>query len=179
MKEKQANSKKKFNIVDFAIIAIIIVLIAAVLWQLTTASDEAEASAAAQDEILVYENAPHMRCTVECYEVPIAAAEVMVRNEDPQINNNYMDLAGYIVDVSTRPTTYEVTDADGNTSTITDPNTCTVIFVIEGYFDEAVSTKAMAYSLGPQELRVGKGYTVKTKSIEFLGTVVAMEVVNE
>lgn len=179
MNEKQTAGKKKFNIVDFAILAIIIILIAAVLWQLTTATDEAEATAAAQEEVQIYEDAPHMRCTVECTKVPVAAAEVMVRNEDPQLNNNYTDLAAYIVDVTTRPTSHQEIDADGNVIEVVDPSTCTVVFVIEAFYNEAEATEKMAFSIGPQELRIGKSYNVKTKSIEQNGTVVAMEVVYE
>ena len=148
---------------------------------MTTATEDAEAEAAAQEEILVYEDAPHMRFTVECPDVPVSAAQDMARlcEADPQINNSYMDLAGYVMEVATEPTTYTVTAADGSEATVTDPSTCTVIFVVEGYFDEAAATKNMAYALGQQELRIGKGYVVKTKSIEVAGTVIAMEVVNE
>ena len=179
MKDNRSAPKKKFNIVDFAIIAIVIILIGTVVWKITTAKEEAEATAAIQEEVLVYEDAPHMRCTIECTNVPVAAAEVMVRNEDPQLNNNYTDLAGYIVDVTTRPTSYQQIDPDGNETTVIDPNSCTVIFVVEGYFDEAAAVEKGAYALGSQELRIGKGYVIKTKSIEITGTVVGMEVVNE
>ena len=179
MNNKHEGAKKKFNLVDFAIIAILVILIAAFVIKLTAASDAAEEEAAIDEEIVLYEDSPHMRCTVECHNVPVAAAEVMLRNEDPQINNSYKDLAAYIVDVTSHPTVYEVTDAEGNISTVEDPETCTVTFVIEGYYNEAEATAALASTIGTQELRIGKGYTLKTKSIEVIGTVIAMEVVNE
>lgn len=177
MKDKTEKTPKKFNIVDFAIIAIVILLVAAVCWNLFSASKSATEEAEVQEEVLKFESSDHMRFTVECYKVPIAAAEVMVNSEDTQLNNNYQDLAAFITDVQTRPTTYTVTNADGSESVITDPETCTVIFVVEGYYDEETAVNDMAYKLGTQELRVGKGYVVKTKSIEFTGYVTAMEVI--
>lgn len=179
MKEKKDKSQKKFNIVDFAIIAIVVLLIAGVIWKLSSATKSAHEEAAVQEEITLYETSAHMRFTVECVGILNDAANVMINSADTQLNNNYQDLAAYIVDRSIRPNTYKVTAADGTIMTVEDPETCIVTFVIEGYFDEEESTENMAYKIGTQEVRIGKGYVVKTKSIETSGYVTAMEVVNE
>lgn len=179
MREKKDKSTKRFNIIDVAIIIVVLLLIAGVVWQLFSAKSDAEEAAQLDEEIINYASSPHMRCTVVCPNVPKEAAEIMVQSEDTQINNNYQDLAAYIVESEIRPNTDTVVMADGTTATLEDNDTCTVVFVIEGYFDRAASEEAMAYKLGTQELRIGKSYIVKTKSIETSGYVTAMEVVNE
>ena len=72
-----------------------------------------------------------------------------------------------------------ITGDDGMHFNFTNPDTCVVTFVAEGYFDRDTATKDKAYQLGSQQLRIGKNYIMKTKSFEVNGYVTAMEVVNE
>ncbi len=181
MKQTQSNERapKRFNIVDVIILVLVVALVAGAVWKLTSASTSANENAAAQDAIQHFDESPHMRFTVVCTGVLKDAAEKIAASDDLQLFNGDQDLAAYITSCTVRDSQYDITGDDGMHFNFTNPDTCVVTFVAEGYFDRDTATKDKAYQLGSQQLRIGKNYIMKTKSFEVNGYITAMEVVNE
>lgn len=146
------------------------------VWKLTSASTSANEEAAAQDAIQHFDESPHMRFTVVCTGVLKDAAEKIAASDDLQLFNGDQDLAAYITSCTVRDSQYDITGDDGMHFNFTNPDTCVVTFVAEGYFDRDTATKDKAYQLGSQQLRIGKNYIMKTKSFEVNGYITAMEV---
>lgn len=169
---------KRFNIVDALVLLLVVLLIAGVAWKLTGATRSANEAASVNEIVKNFDELPHVRFTVNCYSVPVETAEVLLRCEDTQLYNGDLELAGFVTDCTTKPTVHIYTDADGNACTVENPDTCIVTFTAEGYFDREAAEEDGNYMLGTQELRIGKGYIIKTRSFELSGSITGMEIVN-
>ena len=126
-----------------------------------TAKQEKTAEDLASD----YENNPHLVFDVICPDVPKMVAESFMEQMDrPKSERQLMSmgapLEGYVTGCSFTPDDPE----DEN-------STCTVLFTIECVPVE----KEGIYSIGTQEVRLGKAHIVKTYYIETSGWVYSMD----
>ncbi len=156
----------KFNLVDAIVVLLVVVVVVAIGWKAVSASFTAAQEREAEELAENYENAPHLVYDVVCYsatkEVAQACAGQMeLPLEDRQLMSNGKAIEGYVVDCS-----YEPHEDDG---------LYTLYFTLEALLEE----KDGIYSVGSQEVRIGKGHIVKTYQIETSGSVYAMEVTGE
>ena len=165
MKIVDENGKlfKKFNLVDAIVVLLVVAVVVAIGWKAVSASfaaaEEREAAALAE----AYETSPHLVFDVVSINQPEEVAEGFVAQmdrpmADRQIMNGGELVEGYITDCH-----YERNE---------DNSLCTVYFTCEALLKE----KEGIYSVGTQEVRIGKGYIVKTYEIETSGYVYSMEV---
>ena len=163
MKLIDSNGKlfKKFNIIDVIVILLVLAIVVAIGWK--AVGDKKPAVAEEEEAVeLLFENADHLIYSVVCREIPEAVAkEFQAQMELPRAKRRLMSngepLEGFITDC-----TYEI-EEDG---------LCSVYFTIEAVLDEEDGI----YSVGSQEIRIGKGHTVKTYQIETGGVIYSMEV---
>ena len=151
---------RKFNLVDFIVILLVLIIVAAVAWKAVTAGRTAAEERAKAEMAAAYESAPHLVYKVVCTDIPQEVAEACRQQmdlpmEDRQLMSNGKSVEGYITDCR-----YEPAESG-----------CTLYFTIEVIPDE----KDGIYSVGSQEVRVGKGHIVKTYNIETSGWVYEME----
>lgn len=164
MKLVDENGKlfKKFNLVDAIVVLLVVVVIVAIGWKAISAgiANQKESSA---EEQQAYATSPHLVFDVVCANVPQEVAEACAQQmelsmADRQIMNGGNLVEGYITDCW-----YEPHEDDGF---------YTLYFTLEA----ALVEKEGIYSVGTQEIRIGKGYIVKTYQIETSGYVYSMEV---
>lgn len=177
--ERNEMPKKKFNVVDAAIIVIVVLLIAGVAWKLFSASQAATEEANQNEQIEAYEELPHILYTVECLSVPTGAVENIENTDKLQLFNGEQLLAAYITDCTSEPLTDLVTNADGTSYTVENQRLSKMTFTVEAVYDQETFDKNNIYKVGTQELRLGKSYILKTETIELTGYVTSMEAVNE
>lgn len=165
MKFVDENGKifKKFNIVDAIVVLLVVVVIVAVGWKAVSASLAAAEEKKAAEMAEAYGTSPHLVYDVVCINVPEEIAESFeAQMERPMADRQIMNagelIEGYITDCR-----YEVNEKTGY---------CTVYFTCEAVLTE----KEGIYSVGTQEIRVGKSYIVKTYDIETSGNIASMEV---
>ncbi len=165
MKMIDENGKlfKKFNLVDTIVVLLVVVIIAAIGWK-TVSAGIAAAEEKEAGSIEVYETSPHLVFDVVCVNLPEAVAEGFAKQmelpeADRQIMNGGEPVDGYITDFR-----YESNEED---------SLCTGYFTCEAVLKEENGI----YSVGTQEIRIGKGYIVKTYLIEHSGYISSMEVV--
>ena len=166
MKIVDENGKlfKKFNLVDAIVVLLVVVIIVAIGWKAISAGFAAAEEREAEEMAEAYGTSPHLLYDVVCINVPeeIAAsfeAEMERPMAERQIMNAGELVEGYITDCH-----YEVNEKTGY---------CTVYFTCEAVMTEEEGI----YSVGTQEIRVGKSYIVKTYDIETSGNVASMEVI--
>ncbi len=151
---------RKINLVDFIVLLLVLILIAAVVWKAVdagrTAAEERE-----KEVTVAYENSPHLIYKVVCANIPLEVAETCKQQMElpmaqRQLMSNGKAVEGYITDCYYEPM---------------EENFYWVYFTIEVLPEE----KEGIYSVGSQEVRLGKGHIVKTYNIETSGWVYEME----
>jgi len=166
MKMIDENGKlfKKFNLVDAIVVLLVVVVIAALGWKMVSAgfaaAEERKEAALAE----AYDTSPHLMFEVVCVDLPEVVAESFAKQmelpeEDRQIMNGGELVKAYITDFR-----YEPNEKD---------SLCTGYFTCEA----ALKEEEGIYSVGTQEIRIGKSYIVKTYEIETSGYISSMEVV--
>lgn len=166
MKIVDENGKlfKKFNLVDAIVVLLVVAVVVAIGWKAVSAgfaaAEEREAEALAE----AYETSPHLVFDVVCINLPEVVAEGFAKQmelpeADRQIMNGGELAEGYITDFH-----YEHNEED---------SLCTGYFTCEAVLKEEEGI----YSVGTQEIRVGKSYIVKTYLLEHSGYISSMEVV--
>ena len=165
MKLVDENGKlfKKFNLVDAIVVLLVVVIIVAIGWKVVSAGIAAAEKQEAEEVSQVYATSPHLVFDVVCSDLPEEVAQAFVQQmelpeADRQIMNGGNLVEGYITDCWYEPNE--------------DNSLCTVYFTCEAMLVE----KEGIYSVGTQEVRLGKGYIVKTYQIETSGYVYSMEV---
>ncbi|MBE6933368.1 MAG: DUF4330 family protein [Ruminococcaceae bacterium] len=169
MKIVDENGKifKKFNIVDAIVVLLVVAVIVAIGWKMISASFAAAAEERKAAEMAeAYETLPHLIFDVVCINQPEEVAKGFVAQmdrplEERQIMNGGQLVQGYITDCH-----YELNE---------ETDLCKVYFTCEA----VVTEKEGIYSVGTQEVRIGKGYIVKTYEIETSGYVYTMETTGE
>ena len=167
MKIVDENGKlfKKVNLVDAIVAVLLAVIVIAIGWKVisgvVSARQEREAAALAEN----YENSPHLVYDVICTDVPRKVAESFQAQMNlPMAERQLMSmgnaLEGYITGCSFTPDDEE----DEN-------SLCTVLFTLEVVPEE----KDGIFSIGTQEVRLGKAHIVKTYYIETSGWVYSMD----
>ena len=151
---------RKFNLVDFIVLLLVLIIVVAVAWKAVSAGRTAAEERAKAEMAEAYESVPHLIYKVVCTGVPQEVAEACRQQmelpmADRQLMSNGKSVEGYIIDCSYEPA------EEG----------CTLYFTIETLPVE----KDGIYSVGSQEVRVGKGHIVKTYYIETSGWVYEME----
>lgn len=154
----------KINLIDFAVVLVLAAVIAAVGWKLAGN----RITNALEGEKLT------IRYEVVCPDVDVDASEFAASHIGGQLMNSGKLLDGCITDCVVEPHTEVVLDADGNPKAVEDPSCRDLRFTIEAKVNEGDSI----YSVGSQELRVGKEYIVKTLDMEFNGNITAIEEVS-
>jgi len=154
---------KKFNLVDAIVVLLVVAVVVAIGWKAVSASFAAAQEREAAQMAETYGSSPHLVFDVVCVNQPEEVAEGFVAQmdrpmTDRQIMNGGELVEGYITDCH-----YERNE---------DNSLCTVYFTCEALLKE----KEGIYSVGTQEVRIGKGYIVKTYEIETSGYVYSMEV---
>lgn len=154
----------KLNLIDLIVVLVIIAVVAAVAWKLGgSAVTEA-----------IADKGTTIRYEVLCTKVDADTSAFAESHVGGQLMSNGDMMDGTIVDCVVEPYTQTVLDSEGNAKQVEDPAYRNVRFTIEAKVVEA----ANAYSIGSQELRVGKSHIVKTTELEINGTITSMEVVN-
>ncbi len=156
----------KINLIDFVVLVAIVAVVAGVAWKLVGGR---VSNAVAES------NAVTIRYEVMCSQVDKQIADYCVENYDGQLMSNGELLDGRITACTTAPQTETLVDADGNAVTVPVEGQQMLYFTIEC----KVAKEANTYTVGSQEVRVGKNHIVKTNLIELSGQVTAMEVVTE
>lgn len=154
---------KKINLVDFILILLILIIIAAVAWKTISARLEANKPPVEEEEIVqAYENSPHLVYKVVCTDIPEEIAKVFRQQMKLPISDRQLMAAGKAVEGYVTDCRYEPANEDGN---------CRVFFTLEAiaYENEGI------YTVGTQEVRLGKGHIVKTYNIETSGWVYEMD----
>lgn len=161
---KQSGKSKKLNVVDYIIIAVLVAAVALVCVRLISKHNDTTPEVEEPSE-------PNMRFTVMVPEVdPDLAANIEASldsdpmevedEEEPidmtQIFNSNKYFAAHIVSHETKP------DKD---------DTVALYFTIEA----ATEATNGVHLVGTQEVRIGKGYIVKTLGIEITGLVTSLE----
>jgi len=157
----------KINLVDFAVVVGIVLVVGAVGWKLMGDKVTSAAQGFADTPVLRYE--------VVCYNINPEIAEYAESHVDTQLMSNGDMLNATIVDATVKPSYAVALDADGNAVQIEDPSMRTVHFTIEA----KVAPTANAYAVGSQEIRVGKTHIVKTVLLEVAGFIATVEEVPE
>ncbi len=164
MKFVDSNGKlfKRFNVIDVIVVLLVLAIIAAIAWK-TIADQRPVVVEEEEEEVeLLFESADHLIYEVVCKDIPEEVAEafqsqVQLSRAKRRLMSNGQPLEGYLTDCS-----YE-TEEDG---------LCTVYFTIEAVLDYNEGI----YSVGSQEIRIGKPHIVKTYQIESTGVIYSMEV---
>lgn len=166
MKIVDENGKlfKKFNLVDAIVVLLVVVVIAAIGWKTISASFAAAEEKEAESMIEAYENSPHLVFDVVCVNLPEVVAEGFTKQmELPEVDRQIMN-GGELVEGYITGFRYEQNEKD---------SLCTGYFTCEAVLKEEEGV----YSVGTQEIRMGKGYIVKTYLLEHSGYISSMEVV--
>ncbi|MDR0890464.1 MAG: DUF4330 domain-containing protein [Oscillospiraceae bacterium] len=152
----------KLNIIDLILLLLVIAVVAFMGYKLLGGSQETATSDALPN--------PNFRFAVLCEKLPLQVAQSVLKNAGPQAEETIFDEPSRIFNVN------QLYDAQITTIEVQERE--------DGYVDllitiEGVPTKSdIGYSLGLQEIRIGKEYTVKTQTIELEGTIIATEVLD-
>lgn len=155
---------RKFNLVDFIVLLLVLILIVAVVWKVVSARVAAAKALAEQAEEELtqeYENSPHLVYKVVCANIPKEVAEACKQQMDLPMSERKLMAAGSPVEGYITDCWYEPAE-DGM---------YWLYFTIEAISEEEEGI----YSVGTQEVRLGKGHIVKTYNIETSGWVYEME----
>lgn len=136
----------KLNLIDLAVIVILIVAVAAVGMKLV--GNDAVDAVTSPDVTITYQ--------VVCEDVPEAVAEYCQANVGEQLLSSGKLLNAYIT---------------GCEAAANDDGSIDLYFTMEG----TCTFSGHTYSLGSQEVRVGMEHLVKTSSIECEGIICALE----
>ena len=153
---------KKFNLVDAIVVLLAAIILIAAAWKgVSAVRAAAQERANAQSAHEAYEKSPHLIYKVVCDKVPLEVAENCKRQmelpmEERQLMSNGKSVEGYITECSYEPMGDEY---------------YWLYFTIE----TLPTVKEGIYSVGSQEVRVGKSHIVKTYNIETTGLVYEME----
>ncbi len=166
MKRTDSNGKlfKKFNIIDVIVIILILAIVVAIAWKTIVDNRPVVSEIEEEEEVeLLFDNADHLVYSVVCRDISEEVAkECKAQMELPRAKRRLMSngepLEGFITDC-----TYEVGE-DG---------LCRIYFTMEAVLKEEDGI----CSVGSQEIRIGKGHTVKTYQIEVGGVIYSMEVI--
>ena len=154
----------KLNLIDLIVVLVIVAVVAAVAWKLG-GSTVTEA---------INSHGTTIRYEVVCSHVDPDTSEFAASHIGGQLMSNGEMIDGTIVDCVVEPYTELLVDSEGNVHQVEDPTARNLRFTIETQVVEAGN----AYSVGSQELRVGKSHIVKTTELEVNGTITSMEVVS-
>ncbi len=171
MKIVDENGKlfKKFNLVDAIVALLLVIIVVAVGWKVVSsviASRQTD-----EEEITnTFDESPHLTYDVVCIDVPRKVAEAFeAEMKRPRSQRQLMSLGnaleGYITGCTFTPQ-----DEDDSETAL-----CTVLFTIEC----VPVLKDDIFSIGTQELRIGKPHIVKTYYIETSGWVYTMDIPEE
>ncbi|MBQ5749156.1 MAG: DUF4330 domain-containing protein [Oscillospiraceae bacterium] len=138
----------KVNLIDLAVILVIVLAAAALIWKL--GGDKAAAAITAEPTRVNY--------TVLCQDVPTEVCEFA----ETQIGKNLVN-SGKVLDAQLVETSFAATDEEGLQN---------LYLTVDG----AASFAGEVYTVGPQDVRVGYEYIFKTSEFELTGIVSDMEV---
>ena len=139
----------KINLIDLLVVLLIVVILAAVVWKL--GGRKAAAAVTGTDKKVVY--------TVEFEDVPADIAEYAKTQTAKTLVNDSKLIAAVISDVHTEAYANEL----GHVR---------LYITVEA----SASFTGNVYKVGPQEVRVGYEYILKTSEFELTGLISAMEV---
>ncbi|MBR4132566.1 MAG: DUF4330 family protein [Oscillospiraceae bacterium] len=154
---------RKFNLVDFIVLLLLLIILVAVVWKVVSARVAAVKAMQAEEEDIVqeYENSPHLVYKVVCANIPKEIAEVCKQQMKLPMSERKLMAAGSPVEGYITDCWYEPAE-DGM---------YWLYFTIEALSEENEGI----YTVGTQEVRLGKGHIVKTYNIETSGWVYEME----
>ena len=139
----------KINLIDLLVVLLIVAVLAAVIWKL--GGSRAAAAVAGTEKKAVY--------TVEFEDVSADIAEYAKTQVDKTLVNDSKQIAAVITDVRTEPYDNEL----GHVR---------LYITVEA----SASFTGNVYKVGPQEVRVGYEYILKTSEFELTGLISALEV---
>ena len=139
----------KLNLIDLLVVLLIVAVLAAVVWKL--GGKKAAAAVTGTEKKAVY--------TVEFEDVPADIAEYAKTQVDKPLVNDSKLIDAVITDVRTEPYTNEL----GHVR---------LYIAVEA----GASFTGNVYKVGPQEIRVGYEYILKTSEFELTGRISALEV---
>ena len=167
MKIVDENGKlfKKFNLVDAIVAVLLAIVVIAIGWKVISSVVTARQEKAAQELAENYENSPHLVYEVICPDIPRKVAESFKEQMDRPMSERQLMSMGNALEGYITACSYTPEDEEDENSM------CTVLFTLECVPVE----KDGIYSIGTQEVRLGKSHIVKTYYIETSGWVYSMD----
>lgn len=156
----------KINLVDCVVLVVILAIVIAAAFKLTGSS--------VSDALNTGTDAVTIRYEVLCTQVNPTTCDYAVTQIGAQLMNSGEMIDATITDCVIEPHTDTVEAADGTLHYVENTTVHDLRFTIEA----DVQFVANAYSVGTQELRVGKSHIVKTVGLEVSGTILSMEEVS-
>ncbi len=152
----------KINLIDLLVVLLILAVAVVAVLKLTGRADGLP-GAAQQSEIeytvIVYRVAPEVYASVE--------NEVALGGEHTQLMAGGQLLSGQVTAVTSQPHELAVPLEDGSMVSSPEPPYVDAIFTIR-----ATISNPITQEVGTQEVRIGKGHIVKTKTFELTGGIV-------
>lgn len=156
----------KINLIDLLVILLVLAVIAAVVWKMG-GQEIGEAVAGGN---------PKYRVEVLCADVNPTVCDYVLAHPGGQLMSKSGDmLNGYIVDCTLEPQMEFAVDGEGNPVQAEDTSLHHLRFI----FETELSKTGASYSLGDQEVRVGRALLVRTNEIEITGRIMSMEPVDD
>ena len=152
----------KINLVDCLVVLVILAVVIAAALKLTGSS---------VSDLTSGSNAVTIRYEVLCPKIDPTTSDYAVTEIGKQLMNSCEMIDAYITDCVIEPHIEPVEAADGTLHYVEDTTVHDLRFTI----DANVQFVGNAYSVGTQELRVGKSHIVKTVGLEVNGTILSME----
>ena len=156
--------KRKLNIIDILILLVLVAAIAFAVVKVVgrSGADGADAADALSEPNLRFEMTTDelSKTLADSIQTALTAGKTKVGNVEAEAGRIYN--GDKLIDACVTKVTAEPGETDGS-------------YVLHITVEAKATPSSGHYSVGTQEVRIGRDYTVKTVDIEMLGTVSAME----
>lgn len=184
MKEKQSEAKRfRFNIIDVLVIAVLIAIVVILVIKVSAAKSDVSADSIVAEEPISgpdQDFQPNLEfvCVAESLQREVAE-EIAAQTANRVYNSNKL-LDAYVTDVQLEPCYVTAVSADGTAYTVEDARYVNVRFTVQTAASGSTASVSGNFNpiLGAVEIRVGKGYTLKTMAYEIPTTITSMEALN-
>lgn len=153
---------KRLNIIDCIII---LVLVCAIVFACMKLFSNAPETIGSENAL----SAPNVRFTVLCEDVD----ETLAANICTALSGEPTDIGGNTVEMTRIYNNGKLVDGQVTSYNILPADDGTVDLYID--VEAAAVISVGAYSVGSQEVRIGKSYTLKTLDVEIIGQVLTLE----
>ena len=153
----------KVNLIDLIVVLVVLLVAGGVAWKLFGPSVTNAIGSISGTKMIQYE--------VVCPNVPENVVEYAKKQVGGQLMSNGDLVTAHITQVTAEPATTIVMDENGAPVSVINPEKFDMYFVVDA---TTVPTDDI-YSVGSQEIRVGKAHIMKTVFLELNGQITTME----